>query len=180
LGFIITEDRGTFDYIYLKENFERLDVRLCHKNEDPVKTFMHGHSYEGRTLLPEYTQDTIWVLEDWKRVEKAPGYYGEYLKALTRSEELFFCGGIYSADGRLAAFCLRKEISDKRTYVIYFEKALLGLRGLYQLMTMSFAPIFPVKYRYISRKRDLMDEGLQKAKMSCKPNCFTEKYRATA
>jgi hypothetical protein len=139
---------------------------------------MHGHSYEGRPLLPEYTQYTIWVLEDCKRVET--GYYGEYLEALTRSEELFFYGGIYSADGCPAAFYLRKEISDETTYVIYFEKALLGLRGLYQLITMSFAPIFPVKYRYINRKNDLMDEGLQKAKMSCKPNCFTEKYRATA
>ena len=55
--------------------------------------------------------------------------------------------------------------------------AIGGLKDLYQFINISFASILPDKYAFISRKQDLGDEALRKAKMSYKPVGFIRKYR---
>ena len=80
-------------------------------------------------------------------------------------------------DGRPAGYTLGEEIAGGTTYLIHFEKAVPGYKGLYQFINMSFAGILPDKYVTINREQDLGDEGLRQAKLSYRPCGFVKKYR---
>jgi hypothetical protein len=179
MGFTVTEDRDNFDYIYLKEELEKLYGRKYHKKKNMVNAFIQNYEYEGRPLLPEYTEDVMAILEEWKRGRKDPGDYEAAREAVQLAEDLVLCGGIYYVNGKPAAFNLGEEIAGGTTFAIHFEKAIRGYKGLYQFVNMSFASILPQKYVYINREQDLGNEGLRQAKMSYKPHKFIKKYRAT-
>jgi len=182
MGFSVSEDRDNFDYLYLKEDLEKLVGRDYHKKKNLVNAFVRDYTYEGRPLLPEYIPDALLVLDEWKR-ERSDGDDGDCLaskEALEMADDLVLCGGIYYVDGRPVAFSLGEEIAGGTTWVTHFEKALSGYRGLYQFINMSFASILPDKYTYINREQDLGNEGLRRAKLSYKPYSFVKKFRVKA
>jgi len=73
---------------------------------------------------------------------------------------------------------LQDVVSEFTFACIYlFRNTYGGLKDLYQFINISFASILPDKYAFISRKQDLGDEALRKAKMSYKPVGFIRKYR---
>lgn len=177
MGYTVTEDRENFDYIYLKEDLESLQGRKYHKKKNLVNAFIKNYSYEGKPLLEEYHKDAFKILESWWNERHVEGDYMAAKEAVQRAEELSLCGEIYYVDGKPAAYTLGEEIAGGNTYVIHFEKALSGYKGLYQFINMSFASILPEKYVYINREQDLGDEGLRHAKMSYRPRSFVRKYR---
>jgi hypothetical protein len=182
MSYSVSEDRDNFDYLYLREELEKLQGRNYHKKKNLVNAFIRDHSYEGRPLLPEHVPDALSVLEEWKkgRPEGDEGDYKAAKEALEMAEELVLCGGIYYADGRPAGFSLGEEIGGGTTWVTHFEKAVSGYRGLYQFINMSFASILPEKYKYVNREQDLGNEGLRRSKLSYKPCAFVKKFRAKA
>jgi len=182
MGFSVSEDRDNFDYLYLKEELEKLQGRNYHKKKNLVNAFIRDYTYEGKPLLPEYVPEALLVLEEWKkeRSDRSEGDYRAAKEALEMAEDLVLCGGIYYVDGRPAAFSLGEEIGGGTTWVTHFEKAVSGYKGLYQFINMSFASILPDKYRYINREQDLGNEGLRSSKLSYKPYAFVKKFRAKA
>jgi len=177
-GFRVEEDRDNFDYLYLRENLANLKGRKYSKKRNQIKAFISNYEYEGRPLLEELKQEAFSILEKWRQGRNDPGDYSAAREALEYMEELQLCGGIYYADGNPAAYSLGEELMDGRSFVIHFEKAVEGYKGLWQFVNKSFASILPEKYTYINREQDLGSEGLRSAKLSYKPAGFIKKYRA--
>ncbi|MGQ9611164.1 MAG: DUF2156 domain-containing protein [bacterium] len=178
MGYYIKEDRDNFDYLYLKKDLSSLQGRAFHKKKNLVNAFINNYRYEGRPLIEKYKKDVLYVLEKWKEEHFIEGDFKAAWESIEKSEELSLCGGVYYVEGKPAGYTLGEEIAGGKTYLIHFEKAIRGFKGLYQFINMSFAGILPEKYIYINREQDLGDEGLRQAKMSYRPCGFIKKYRA--
>jgi len=176
-GYIAVEDRDNFDYLYLRQDLSELSGRKFHKKRNLIKAFVDNYNYEARPLLDEYLGDALQVLEDWKQAHDSPGDYAAAREALEKSWELQLCGGIYYVENRSVAYSLGEELAGGTSFVIHFEKAIPGYKGLFQFINQAFASILPEIYITINREQDLGDDGLRRAKHSYKPSGFVEKYR---
>lgn len=178
MGYLTTEDRDNFDYLYSREELVILPGSKFHKKRTLINAFMGNYSYQGKPLRKEYMGDAIGVLEEWRQEREGPGDYVAAREALEKVDELQLCGGIYYVDGRPSAYTLGEEIALGETFVIHFEKAIGDYKGLYQFINQSFASILPEKYKTINREQDLGDEGLRQTKITYRPVGFVKKYRA--
>jgi uncharacterized protein len=177
LGYQAVEDRDNFDYLYLRQDLSELSGRKFHKKRNLIKAFVDNHNYEARPLLDEYLGDALQILEDWKQAHDSPGDYGAAREALEKSWELQLCGGIYYVENRPVGYTLGEELAGGTSFVIHFEKAIPGYKGLFQFINQTFASILPEMYVTINREQDLGDDGLRRAKHSYKPSGFVEKYK---
>jgi len=178
MGYIVSEDRDNFDYLYLREDLSGLSGRKFHKKRNLIKGFLNNHTYEGKALLEEHKQDALQVLETWRRDRDNPGDYNAAKEALEKTEELQLCGGIYYVKELPVAYSLGEELAEGKSFAIHFEKAVNGYKGIWQFVNQAFASILPEKYSTINREQDLGNTGLRQAKLSYKPVDFVRKYRA--
>ncbi|MBF0377170.1 MAG: DUF2156 domain-containing protein [Desulfamplus sp.] len=181
LGYDVVEDRDNFDYIYKREHLAELPGRNYHKKRNLIKAFVNNHNYEGRPLLEEYLPDALKVLEKWReyRVENGneDGDYSAAKEALEKGEQLQLCGAIYYVEDTPVAYSLGEELACGKSFVIHFEKAVNGYKGLWQFVNQAFASIITEHYETINREQDLGDEGLRHAKLSYHPTSFVKKYK---
>ena len=177
-GCDVFEDRDNFDYLYLRSDMAQLTGRKFSKKRNLIKAFINNYSYEGKPLLEEHKNEALHVLEQWREERDDPGDYDAAREALEKMDELQLCGGIYYTDGKPIAYSLGEEFMLGSSFVIHFEKAVSGYKGLWQFVNQTFASILPDKYTYINREQDLGSEGLRSAKMSYKPVDFIHKYKA--
>lgn len=179
MGFVVTEDRDNFDYLYSRQELAELTGRKFQKKRNLIKAFVNNHHYEGRPLLAEYLADALGILEAWRNEHESLGDYWAAREALEKNEELQLCGGIYYAGGQPAAYSLGEELACRTSFVIHFEKALNQYKGLYQFVNQAFASIIGEPYVTLNREQDLGQEGLRHAKLSYRPTGFVEKFIAT-
>ena len=177
-GYIITEDRDNFDYIYLRKEQADLSGRRFHKKKNLVNLFVSEYVHSSRPLLKEYIDDALKALEDWRVERGSEGDYEAARDALVNCEEVGLCGYVFYVDGRPAAYTLGEELGED-TFVVHFEKGLGAFKGLLQFVNQSFAALLPDRYLYINREQDVGDVGLRKSKMSYRPAGFIKKYRAS-
>jgi len=130
-------------------------------------------------LLEEYRDDAIQILERWNDQHGGQNDFLAAKEALEKMWPLQLCGGIFYIDGQPAAYCLGEELALGKSFVIHFEKAVLGegFKGLYQYINQAFASILPEKYKTVNREQDLGDPGLRHAKMSYRPVDFVKKFK---
>ena len=117
------------------------------------------------------------MLDDWRAENDQAGDYEAAREGLEKSEELQLCGGIYYVEERPVAYVLGEELAGVATYLIHFEKAVAGYKGLYQFINQSFASVLPEDYETINREQDMGDPGLRHAKLSYRPSGFIEKFK---
>ncbi len=180
MGYRAIEDRDNFDYLYRRQDLAELGGRSYHKKRNLVKAFVSAHEYEARPLKEEFRGEALAVLDAWMAGAEQPGDYEAAREALEQMEPLQLCGGIYSVAGRPAAYVLGEELAGGTSFVIHFEKAAPGYKGLYQFINQSFAAILPEDYETINREQDLGDMGLRQAKLSYRPTGFVKKFRVYA
>lgn len=181
MGYDLFEDRDNFDYLYKRGNLADLPGRHYHKKRNLIKAFVNNHNYEGRPLLDEYLPDALKILDRWRenRFENGndDGDYNAAKEALEKSEALQLCGGIYYVEDEPVAYSLGEELACGKSFVIHFEKAVSGYKGLWQFVNQAFASIITEHYETINREQDLGDEGLRHAKLSYHPTGFVRKYK---
>lgn len=177
MGFRAVADRDNFDYLYRRQDLAELGGRNYHKKRNLIKAFVRSHTYEARPLREEYRADALQALEDWRVGAEQAKDYAAAREALEKMEELQLCGGVYLVQSRPVAYVLGEELAGAATFLIHFEKAVPGYKGLYQFINQSFAAILPPDYEMINREQDLGDEGLRQAKLSYKPAGFVEKFK---
>lgn len=176
-GYTVMEDRDNFDYLYLQENLANLGGRKYHKKRNLIKAFVRDYEYEGRPLLDEYIPHALGVLEQWRENRDDDADYLPAKEALEMCSPLQLCGGIYYVEGQPVAYSLGEENAGGTSFVIHFEKAVPGYKGLWQFVNQAFASILTEYYTTVNREQDLGNEGLRKAKMSYQPHDFVKKYR---
>ncbi len=177
MGYRVLADRDNFDYLYRRQDLAVLGGRNYHKKRNLIKAFITNHRYAARPLQEEYVADAIQVLDDWRAGNNQAGDYEAAREALEQIDYLQLCGGIYYVEERPVAYALGEELPQMATYLIHFEKAVSGYKGLYQFINQSFASVLPEDYETINREQDIGDQGLRKAKLSYKPAGFVEKFK---
>lgn len=176
MGYEVHEDRDNFDYLYSRHDLAHLPGRKFHKKKNLIRAFEASYTYEGGPLLEAHVPDALQILDAWREGRDQDDDYLAAKEALLHMEALQLCGGIYRVDGKPAAYTLGEENALGKSFIIHFEKAAPGYKGLYQFLNQCFARILPDKYETINREQDLGDEGLRKAKLSYHPFGFVEKH----
>ena len=179
-GFRIQEDRDNFDYLYARQALAELTGRKFHKKRNLIKAFLKNYTYTGEPLLESHIPAALQILEEWMQGRDDPGDYQAAKEALLHAEELQLCGGIYYVDDRPVAYSLGEENARGTSFIIHFEKAVSGYKGVWQFVNQAFASILPDQHDTINREQDLGNEGLRRAKHSYKPVGYVEKYRVYA
>ncbi len=179
MGYRASEDRDNFDYVYLRDELAGLHGRRFHRMKNLVNAFSQKYRCEARPLVKENAGDALAVVDGWRRERETEGDCEAAKEAVAQADELQLCGFVYYIEGAPVGFTLGEELLPD-TFVVHFEKALAGYRGLAQAVSRSFAVALPGRYRYINREQDLGDPGLRQAKESCHPAMFVRKYRVEA
>ena len=179
MGYSTGEDRDSFDYLYSLEDLVNLTGRKFHKKKNLLNIFVKNNECQAKPLLEEYRDDALYVLQQWNNQHSGPNDSLAAREALEKMWLLQLCGGVFYIDGRPAAYCLGEELALGESFVIHFEKAVLGedLKGIYQYINQAFASILPEKYKTVNREQDLGDPGLRRAKTSYRPVDFVKKYK---
>jgi len=177
MQYSVLEDRDNFDYLYRRQALAELGGRNYHKKRNLIKAFVNSHAYRALPLREEFRSDALRVLDDWRAENDQARDYEAAREGLEKSEELQLCGGIYYVEERPVAYVLGEEQAAVATYLIHFEKAVAGYKGLYQFINQSFASVLPEDYETINREQDMGDPGLRHAKLSYKPSGFIEKFK---
>ena len=175
-GYAVVEDRNNFDYLYTREGLAELPGSKYHKKRNLIRAFVNNHAYEGRPLLDEYLPHALEVLEQWQKNRDSEGDYYPAREALLNCHALQLCGGIYYVDDSPVAYTLGEELARGTSFVIHFEKALDGYKGIYQFVNQAFAAIITDHYQTVNREQDLGNPGLRQAKMSYRPVDFVKKF----
>lgn len=177
LGYEMQEDRDNFDYLYRKEDLANLQGRKFHKKRNHVNAFINNYEYDERALTEANVADALGILDAWQQTQQDWADYAAAREALERYQELDLKGYLVYVDDQPAAYTLGEPLMKGRSFVVHFEKALDGYRGIYQFINKAFATILPRHYEWINREQDLGDEGLRQSKMTYRPSGFVKKYR---
>ena len=179
-GIVFAEDRGNFDYLYLRSDLAELPGKRFHKKRNLVNQFVSSYAHEERPLTPELVPQAIRVLDRWREDK---GFNGDYVAA-RESLELFTVlglrGAMYYVNGEPAGWCLGESLAAGRMFAIHFEKAVDRHKGIFQYINQSFAASLPESFVHINREQDLGDEGLRQAKLTYRPSGFVRKHTGRA
>jgi hypothetical protein len=183
-GFVFSEDRDNFDYLYYRKDLAELAGKKYHKKKNHVKNFLSTYpNHEHRPMSAELIPAAFDVLEQWRqnlilRNIDEDGDYEAAREALELFDILSLKGAVYFVEDKPVAYCLGESIARGRMFAIHFEKAIDGYRGIYQFVNQSFAAALPRFFTLINREQDLGNEGLRQAKMTYRPCDFVKKHTA--
>ena len=179
-GFVSTEDRDNFDYLYLTEDLKELAGRRYHKKRNLVKLFKKHFEASVYELSEERLDDAHAVLDGWL-AERAPedgeGDFEAAREALDNMAPLHLKGAIYYIEDKPVAYTTGETMAQMSSFVTHFEKGFGRYRGLMQFVNQDFAGRLPGGCKFINREQDLGDPGLRQAKESYRPYGFVRKYR---
>lgn len=181
-GINLTEDRDSFDYLYLKEELATLPGSRYHKKKNRVNYFTARHRYEVEIFSADHLDQCLTVLGEWHKIT-AGGSASLDLEVqattegLNRAEELDLQGLVVLVDGIVSGFVIG-ELLNRETAVCHFEKAYPFMEGLSQLLNREFAARLFNDCRYVNREQDLGEPGLRNAKLGYHPVELVKKFRA--
>jgi hypothetical protein len=177
-GIEFIEDRDNFDYLYLRSDLAELAGKKFHKKKNLVNAFHKTYPrHEARPLTVELIPHALAVLDRWRADKGEEGDYRAAREALEFFSSLKLRGSIFFVDGEPAGWCLGESIARGRMFAIHFEKAVDGIKGIYQHMNQAFAASLPRFFTYLNREQDMGDQGLRQAKETYRPCGFVKKYR---
>lgn len=178
-GYLVTEDRDNFDYLYNRSDLAELTGREYHKKRNLVNAFINSYNYEQHPLKPDNVPDAIAVLDEWRAQKGFEGDYRASREGLENFRELGMRGAVFYVEGVPAGWCMGEPLAKGTMFAIHFEKACDRFKGIYQFVNQAFAQSLPEHYRLVNREQDLGNEGLRQAKMTYRPSGFVKKYRVT-
>jgi hypothetical protein len=182
---IVSEERDSFDYLYLREELATLPGNRFHRKKNRINYFTSRHNYEVAIYNDRHYQDCLALLDVWGQVA-----FGEQKRTLSlelgaTSEALYLAaelgleGVVIMLDGSVAAFTLGERL-NRETSVCHFEKSNPFMEGVSQLVNREFARLLFTECRLLNREQDLGEPGLRNAKLSYHPVELVRKYRAAA
>jgi hypothetical protein len=184
-GLAITEDRDSFDYLYLRTELAELPGNRFHKKKNRVQYFTSRHNHTVSLLGPEHQQGCLDLLDAWRRVRMALPVSRSLelemdatVEAVQNMESLQLTGVVVLVEGVVKAFAIGERLNSS-TAVCHFEKADPFLEGAAQLVNREFSRLLFVDCTYSNREQDLGEPGLREAKLSYHPVELIRKYRIT-
>ena len=178
----ISEDRDSFDYVYLRDELATLPGNRFHKKKNRINYFTTRHNYEVQIFSAQHLCGCLQLLDEWGRVAEVEGNRSFGLEmdatteALAQAAVLGLEGLVVMVEGAVRAFAVGERLNGE-TAVCHFEKADHFMEGLSQLINREFAQRLFNDCRYVNREQDLGEPGLRNAKLSYHPAELIKKFR---
>lgn len=182
-GLEVSEDRDSFDYLYLREELATLPGHRFHKKKNRINYFFVRHTHEVEMLSDKHRAGCLELLNEWGRAAEAEGNRSFRLEldataeALENRELLELEGVVVTVAGVAKAFAVGERL-NRETAVCHFEKADPFMEGLSQLVNREFCRLLFSDCRFVNREQDLGEAGLRSAKLSYRPVELVKKFRA--
>jgi hypothetical protein len=181
-GYEISEERDSFDYLYLREELAQLPGNRFHKKKNRISYFTARHDYQVLRYSPPLLPGCLELLDEWGRAAELEGNRSFSLEvdatveALSMAEALRLEGVVVTVNGIVRAFAMGERLNND-TAVCHFEKADHFMEGLSQLVNREFARLLFTECHYLNREQDLGEPGLRNAKLSYHPVELVRKFR---
>jgi hypothetical protein len=177
-GYVVSEDRDNFDYLYRRDDLALLRGRALQRKRNLVHFFEKTNTYEAYPLSQDRVGDALVVLEAWRSQARDQADYAPARDALVHANDFGLHGRLYYVEGKPVGYTLGEEAAAGTLFVVHYEKTVPNMKGLYQLINMEFVRSLPPTITLINREQDLGDAGLRQAKLTYRPQGFVKKYRA--
>lgn len=178
----ITEDRDSFDYVYLRRELAELPGNRFHKKKNRVSYFTGRHRHAVEPYSEKHLRGSLKLLDEWRRV-RAGIESASLLVEADASEEglrlaglLGLKGLVVLVEGEVKAFVLGEKLNET-TAICQFEKADPFLEGLYQFVDSEFCRLCFTECEYVNREQDLGEPNLRRSKLSYHPVELVKKFR---
>lgn len=182
-GLLVTEDRDSSDYLYLREDLAHLPGNRFHKKRNRISYFTHRHAFGVEIFAPRHRAGCLALLDAWYRMAEQGENRSLHLEleataeALSMTADLGLEGVVIMVEGDVRAFAIGERL-NRDTAVCHFEKADLFMEGISQLVNREFSRLLFTDCRFINREQDLGEPGLRGAKLSYHPAGLVRKFRA--
>lgn len=182
-GLQMSEERDSFDYLYLREELACLPGNRFHKKKNRINYFSARHEFTVDILSSQHQVGCQALLGVWNKMKQHEDNNSMSMEleaaaeALSMITELGLEGVVISVKGVVKAFALGERL-NRSTAVCHFEKTDPFMEGIAQLVNREFAEKLFTDCRYINREQDLGEPGLRNAKLSYHPVDLVKKFRA--
>ena len=178
--FTVEEQSEFADYIYLTEDMIRLKGNKFSKKRNLIHQFSREYLRKGRVsvedIRKEHIDECLQFLEIWCAerdcdVDQNPSLACEKAALITtlKNIEHFESMGMFiRIDGAVSAFGIGSRL-NRTTVTLNFEKALSGIKGLYQFLDNECAKRLFSEFQYINKESDMNLPNLADSKQSYNP-----------
>lgn len=178
-NFIVTEERDSFDYIYLQEDLAELKGRKFSSKKNKINKFTRTYNYTYEKISRENIEDIRIFQREWTENRKEDKIIiSENMgieEILNNYEALELRGGVIKVDGKIVAYAIGEKLTENMG-VIHIEKGIFDYQGSYQMINMYVANEEFSDVEFINREDDFGSIGLREAKLSYHPTKFLKKY----
>ena len=187
--FTAAEQPGYMDYLYNTGDLAQLPGRKYAKKRNLIAQFNKQtaavRKVEVEALTPENNAACLTLMDRWARDPEAGAQLDmlncerkAIVNGLKHFDLLELNGVLVKVDGEITGFAFGSRLSDG-VFVLNFEKALDGIKGIYQFLDNQLALRLPPNYSFINKESDLCKPGLAKTKESYYPAFKTKSYTLT-
>jgi len=180
---ILTEERDSFDYLYLKSDMAELPGNRYHKKKNRVNYFMARHNHSVDFFGEKYLSGCLELLEEWEKFRGNVESRSSILESEATAESIVLAsqlglqGVVLLVDARVKAFAIGERL-NYTTVVCHFEKSDIFMEGISQLVNREFNRLLFNDCTYVNREQDLGEPGLRSAKLSYHPMELVKKFSA--
>ncbi len=174
-------DRDNSDYVYLQSELSTFSGRKFHGQKNHLNAFYRSHPDVVYEVIDKSNREECldfaleWCDERSARDTTIDDEKLALKKAFQCYDKLGLRGGALRFDGRIQAMSVgEKFLTDAAD--LHFEKARMGVRGLYVAMCQAFARNAWDDVKYLNREEDMGLPGLRSAKEMLQPTSIWKKY----
>lgn len=177
--FIVTDERDSFDYIYLQEDLAELKGRKFSSKKNKINKFKKTYNFTYEKISRENIEDIKIFQREWTENRKEDTIIiSETMgieELLNNYETLELRGGVIKVDGKIVAYAIGEKLTENMG-VIHIEKGIFDYQGSYQMINMYVAKEEFSDVKLMNREDDFGSLGLREAKLSYQPIEFIKKY----
>lgn len=177
--FIVTEERDSFDYIYLQEDLAELKGRKFSSKKNKINKFKKTYNFTYEKISRENIEDIRIFQREWTENRKEDTIIiSETMgieELLNNYEILELRGGVIKVDEKVVAYAIGEKLTENMG-VIHIEKGIFDYQGSYQMINMYVAKEEFSDVKLMNREDDFGSLGLREAKLSYQPIEFIKKY----
>ena len=188
--FVLEEQKGYEDYIYLTEDLIHLKGNKYSKKRNLINQFIREYLRRDRVEVGEIqlkdVAECLQFLEIWCEQHDCDAdpesdlacEKDAVITALENMERLEWRGLLIRVDGRVSAFGIGAGLNEM-TATLNFEKADSGIKGLYQFLDNECAKRLFHEFRYLNKESDMNLPNLAESKQSYNPILRVKSYALT-
>lgn len=178
-GIEITFDRDLAEYVYSREDLDKLPGKKFHNKRNHINKF--DSAYAWQELTPELLPQCLAVANEWFQDHADSDDVDDselctIREAVKNMQKLGLVGALICVEGHPKAFTIGEHFRPDLA-LIHLEKADPNIPGIYAFINQQFVHRNFQDVTFVNREEDMGIPGLRKAKESYNPVRLVNKYR---